>query len=212
MASMKNKYFIVILLILASSLSGITTSNLYKELIKKYDKVETFQAEIKQTSYYSEIDYTNISAGKIYYNSDKILIEYSSPKVEKILLSDNVVKIYQTESDRLIMTYADSSFVSLNMKYLISRIWDEELLKLTENSDYYIVKIKLTEKNAMANIDNIEFSIDKAEKLVKKVKYQDNLANEVEVIFSQINLNKPLSDELWKIKTTDSTQIIDYRE
>lgn len=193
-------------------LSAITPAELYQELIGEYSQIDTFQADIKQTSYYSEIGYTNVSEGKIYHNSDKILIEYTSPKVEKISLSDNVVKIYQEESDRMIMTYADSSFVSLNMMYLIERIWDDELVEIKENDNYYVVKIVLTEQNAIANIQDIEFSISKSEKLVNTVKYKDNIANEVNVEFTNILLNEPLKDELWEIEITEDTQIIDYRE
>jgi outer membrane lipoprotein-sorting protein len=197
---------------MASCLSAITSADLYQELIGEYSKIETFQADITQTSYYSEIDYTNISQGKIYHNAEKILIEYTSPKVEKISLADKLVKIYQEEDDRLIMTYADSSFVSLNMKYLLERIWDDELVEITESDAFYNVKVELSEQNSIANVEKIEFKIDKIEKLVQEVKYQDDSDNEVQVEFSNIILNEPLNDELWEIKTSEHTQIIDYRE
>ncbi len=207
-----NRLFTLILLVSASFLFAINPSDLYQELINKYGQVETFQADLQQTSYYSEIDYTNISQGKIYYNPNNIFIEYTSPKAEKISLSDDLVKIYQVEPDRMIMTYADSSFVSLNMKYLIERIWNDELVELTEDESYYIVKVELTEQNSIANIENIEFAIDKKEKIVQKVKYLDNSANEVQVLFSNIRLNEALPDNFWEIETTENTQIIDYRE
>lgn len=212
---MKITKFIIItliILLIASSLTAIESGELYQKLINKYNKIETFQANIIQTSYYSEIDYTNISQGKIYNNSDKIFIEYTSPKVEKISLADNIVKIYQEEDDRLILTYADSSFATLNIKYLIERIWNDETLTVTENDSLYVVNVLLTEDNAIANIDNVEFSIDKTEMLVQRVRYQDDLANEVDVLFTNIILNALIKDELWEIKTTEDTQIIDYRE
>ena len=212
MKIIKNSGVTLILLLMASSLAGITSNELYQELIAKYDKIDTFQANIKQTSYYSEIDYTNVSEGKIYHNPDKIFIEYTSPKVEKISLADNVVKIYQAEADRLILTYADSTFATLNIRYLIERIWNDETVTLIENDSLYIVDVVLTEQNGIANIENVEFSIDKKEKLVQRVKYQDDLANEVDVVFSNIILNAPLKDEFWKIELTENTQIIDYRE
>lgn len=212
---MKITKFIIItliILLIASSLTAIESGELYQKLINKYNKIETFQANIIQTSYYSEIDYTNVSQGKIYNNSDKIFIEYTSPKVEKISLADNIVKIYQEEDDRLILTYADSSFATLNIKYLIERIWNDETLTVTENDSLYVVNVLLTEDNAIANIDNVEFSIDKTEMLVQRVRYQDDLANEVDVLFTNIILNALIKDELWEIKTTEDTQIIDYRE
>jgi outer membrane lipoprotein-sorting protein len=72
--------------------------------------------------------------------------------------------------------------------------------------------VKLTEDNSMANIEDIEFAIGKKNMLVQKVKYKDSYENEVEVLFSNIILNMPIRDELWEIKTTEDTQIIDYRE
>ncbi len=209
---MKNRLLLSVFLLIGTYLLGMSNHELYQELMQVYDDISTFQADIEQTSYYSEIDYTNISEGKIFHNPEKILIEYSSPKVEKITLVDDVVKIYQEEADRLIMTYADSSFVSLNMKYLIERIWNDDLIEVTESVTNYIVKVKLTEANAIANIEDIEFSIDKKDMLVRKVKYKDSSNNEVEVLFSNILLNMPIRDELWEIKTTEDTQIIDYRE
>lgn len=209
---MKNRLLLSVFLLIGNYLLGMSNHELYQELMQVYDDISTFQADIEQTSYYSEIDYTNVSEGKIFHNPEKILIEYSSPKVEKITLVDDVVKIYQEEADRLIMTYADSSFVSLNMKYLIERIWNDDLIEVTESVTNYIVKVKLTEANAIANIEDIEFSIDKKDMLVRKVKYKDSSNNEVEVLFSNILLNMPIRDELWEIKTTEDTQIIDYRE
>lgn len=212
MKMIKSQIITLLLLVLGSSLAGITPNQLYQELILKYDEIKTFQADIKQTSYYSEIDYTNISEGRIYHNPDKISIEYTSPKAEKITLVGDVVKIYQEEADRLIITYADSTFATLNIRYLIERIWNDDAVILTEDDSLYIVNMVLTDENAIANIVNIEFSIDKKEKLVREVKYQDDSANEVHVVFSNMILNKALKDELWEIEATEATQIIDYRE
>jgi len=111
---MKNS-LVLLLIVVYSSLSGVTTQELYRSLIDKYNRVNTFQAEIEQVSYFSELDLTNTSQGKLYHDSERVLIEYTSPKVEKVSLSDNIVSIYQAESDRLIKTYADSTIVSLKM-------------------------------------------------------------------------------------------------
>ncbi len=212
MKTIKSKLVFFILLITGSCLSGINPQVLYQDLMEKYNLIETFQADIQQTSYYSEIDYYNVSEGRIYHNPDKIFIEYSSPKLEQISLSDNVVRIYQAEADRMIITYADSTFATLNIKYLIEKVWNDETVSIVENDSIYVVKIAMTEKNAIANITNVEFSIDKNNKLVEKVKYQDDLANEVQVIFSNILLNEAINDELWDIDISPNTQIIDYRE
>ena len=127
-------------------------------------------------------------------------------------MSDNVVRIYQAEADRMIITYADSTFATLNIRYLIERVWNDEEVLIEESDDLYVVKITLTETNQIANIKNIEFSIDKENKLVQKVMYQDDLANEVQVEFSNILLNEAIDDKLWDITITPNTQIIDYRE
>lgn len=211
MVSMKNS-LILLLIAVCSSISGITTQELYLSLISKYEGIETFQADIEQASYFAELEITNTSQGKLYHNPEKIKIEYTSPKIEKISLVDNVVRIYQTDSDRLIMTYADSTIASLKMEYLIKRIWDDENIELTESDENYIVKLVLTEKSALANIDNIILTISKNEMLVKNVKYLDQSENEVSVTFSNIIINEPLRDDIWEIELTDNTQVIDYRE
>lgn len=211
MLPMKNS-LILLLIVVCSSLSGVTTQELYHSLINKYNGVNTFQADIEQASYFAELELTNTSQGKLYHDSERILIEYTSPKVEKVSLSDNIVSIYQAESDRLIKTYADSTIVSLKMGYLIKRIWDEDNLQLVEDIEHFVVKIKLTEENALANIESIELTISKVEMLVKSVKYHDDGENEVSVTFTNIVVNEPLDEEIWEIEITDSTQIIDYRE
>lgn len=211
MLPMKNS-LILLLIVMCSSLSGVTTQELYHSLINKYNGVNTFQADIEQASYFAELELTNTSQGKLYHDSERILIEYTSPKVEKVSLSDNIVSIYQAESDRLIKTYADSTIVSLKMGYLIKRIWDEDNLQLVEDIEHFVVKIKLTEENALANIESIELTISKVEMLVKSVKYHDDGENEVSVTFTNIVVNEPLDEEIWEIEITDSTQIIDYRE
>lgn len=212
MVLMKNNILTLVLLTLVSALMGITSPELYGQLMAKYDKIITFQADIVQTSFYSEIDHINISEGEILYNSDKILINYTSPKEEKISLIENTVYIYQAEPDRLIKTYADSSFVSLNIKHLIKRVWNDQAIEITEQEDSYLVKTKLSEAKQFANIVLIEFLIDMKDYMVKNVKYQDDSSNEVSVSFSNIKLNKEIADDVWEMDLSDNTQIIDYRE
>jgi len=90
--------------------------------------------------------------------------------------------------------------------------WDEDNLELVEDIEHFVVKLKLTEESALANIESIELTISKAEMLVKRVKYHDDGENEVAVTFTNIVINEPLDEEIWEIKITDNTQIIDYRE
>lgn len=211
MVSNKVVKIIVILISFSTSLLAISSQDLYKQLINKYGSIESFQADIKQNSYYSEIDYSNESQGKIFYDKENLHIGYFTPREEIISLIDTLVYIYQAEEDRLIITYADSSFVSLNIAYLIEKVWDNNLVQIEEQDDFYLVNVNLEDDNLLANISKIEFEISKETSLVERLQYEDYSDNKVNIKFSNILLNVRPKESFWEIESSDKTQIIDYR-
>lgn len=211
MVSNKIVKIIVILISFSTSLLAISSQDLYKQLINKYGSIECFQADIKQNSYYSEIDYSNESQGKIFYDKENLHIGYFTPREEIISLIDTLVYIYQAEEDRLIITYADSSFVSLNIAYLIEKVWDNNLVQIEEQDDFYLVNVNLEDDNLLANISKIEFEIGKETSLVERLQYEDYSDNKVNIKFSNILLNVRPKESFWEIESSDKTQIIDYR-
>ncbi len=211
MVSNKIVKIIVILISFSTSLLAISSQDLYKQLINKYGSIESFQADIKQNSYYSEIDYSNESQGKIFYDKENLHIGYFTPREEIISLIDTLVYIYQAEEDRLIITYADSSFVSLNIAYLIEKVWDNNLVQIEEQDDFYLVNVNLEDDNLLANISKIEFEISKETSLVERLQYEDYSDNKVNIKFSNILLNVRPKESFWEIESSDKTQIIDYR-
>lgn len=208
----KRKVLYLICLIIANSLSAISLAEAYDSLLEKYEKVQSFQADIEQTSYYSEIEYTNVAKGKIYYTQNRLLIDYFEPNQEKICLNDNIVHIYQSKEDRLIISKADSSFISLNLGKLIKDVWLEDNAVIEDNNNFYRVKIDTRKNNNLVNISMIEFEIDKKDNLIKAISYQDESDNSVRILFSNVLLNDTISSEIWELDVSSETEIIDYRE
>jgi outer membrane lipoprotein-sorting protein len=191
---------------------GISSQDLYEKITTKYDEITSFIADMESSSYFSDLDHTTQSQGKIYFDKNNLHIAYFSPNKETISLHDSVIYIYQSQEDRLIITYADSSFVSLNLEYLIKKVWDADKVNIQELDKSYNVSIELTESNSLANINQIEFEVSKSTSLIERLQYGDFSNNKVNISFSNILLNKSPDDEdYWLIETNEDTQIIDYR-
>ncbi len=207
----KTNLTIILLLSVFSNLLAISSHQLYEQLVNRYNDMSSFQADINHTSYFADADYTNEAIGKIYFDKRYLHIAYQSPKEEIISLVDSLVYYYQVEEDVYIITYADSSFVSLNLENLIQKVWKDDLVNISEEDDYYKVDIELSEANSLANILNIDFKINKESNLVEEVKYLGDSGNSVTIVFSNIVLNDSPEGGPWSIETTENTQIIDYR-
>lgn len=209
-----NKIYILLLVLsnMTALLWGISSQDLYEKITTKYDEITSFIADMESSSYFSDLDHTTESQGKIYFDKNNLHIAYFSPNKETISLQDSVIYIYQSQEDRLIITYADSSFVSLNLEYLIKKVWDADKVNIQELDKSYNVSIELTESNSLANINQIEFEVSKSTSLIERLQYGDFSNNKVNISFSNILLNKSPDDEdYWLMETSEDTQIIDYR-
>ena len=209
---LKNFSLSIILLCSVLFLKAIDNDKLHGDLVSKYDQIKTFQADVRQTSYYNELDIEKVSEGKIYYTDEKLALSYSKPANEKIIFIDNVINIYQAEQNILIKTAADSSLVTLNMGYFIKHYWDKETAVVTslENNEY-LIELKLVGEYALSNIQKVELRINLRSLLVERISYSDENLNQVTLELSNILLNEDIPSSSWDLDIKDDTQIVDYR-
>lgn len=209
---MKKKIVIIFsMFLLIFNIYG-SVQSYYEQIMKKYDMVKTFQASLKQISYYSDLDIEKKSSGMLYYNNEKLLMDYNIPNIEQVLVENDLIRIYQKEDNRELITKLDSSFLSLNIKTMLNKFWNKSHVEIIEEDNKFIYfRLDIKDKDDQtANISIMELKVNKSDYVVYEIKYYDDSENSVIISFENIKINKDISKARWKLKLDDKTEIIDY--
>jgi len=76
---MKNNRIIITIILLSAALllSAAGLNDTYQQMLKAYEKLNTLQAVISQTNYFSQSKAKLVSSGNFYYQKGKICVRYA---------------------------------------------------------------------------------------------------------------------------------------
>lgn len=191
------KTFSIVFLIFAVTLFSIEVSQVYENLIKKYEKINLYQADFNQINYWSEIGDTLISNGKIYYNKEKLLMNYLLPKKQKMLLDSSKIVIWDIADKTAIITENTSS-ISRPID-IIKEFWDNSEIDVNQNKK----SMKITLKN-----DEQTIRVELNDYLIKNLTITDLNGNYVKYTFKNAKINKKISKSIFEINLPKDTNII----
>ena len=191
------KTFSIVFLIFAVTLFSIEVSQVYENLIKKYEKINLYQADFNQINYWSEIGDTLISNGKIYYNKEKLLMNYLLPKKQKMLLDSSKIVIWDIADKTAIITENTSS-ISRPID-IIKEFWDNSEIDVNQNKK----SMKITLKN-----DEQTIRVELNDYLIKNLTITDLNGNYVKYTFKNAKINKKIGKSIFEINLPKDTNII----
>ena len=202
MVTYLNKIFLFLLLPTLLIANEKVLETIYEEVLITYSTIHTYEANFVQENYWEEIDIYKTSEGKLYYNKENLLMNYSQPEGQKLLIKENSMTMYDPISEQAIIS--DEVEIELRPDKLISHYWDvseKELIEQFENT----IKIKLhtlEEENIIITISN---------NIVTEFDIVDKNKNLVIYKFSDIQINKALPDNIFELSLPEETSILDTR-
>ena len=206
----KRKFFCEFVLLLTTIIFGSqlyaqtkTLDTIYSDLQKKYKTIKSFQADFEQVNFWKELDVEKKSLGKIFYDKNFLLLDYSEPAGQKMLIDTLAVTIYDSTSNQALIS--DKIDTELRPDKFIALYWNDSEKKILENSD---------------NFSKVELVSETGEKIEVKIKHNlivgftffDDAGNYVKYEFQNIILNKSIPAEIFRINLPEDVNIIDRRE
>ncbi len=202
MATYLNKIFLFLLLPTLLIAKEKALEIIYEEVLITYSTIHTYEANFVQENYWEEIEVYKTSEGKLYYNKENLLMNYSIPEGQKLLIKENSMTMYDPISEQAIIS--DEIELELRPDKLISHYWDISEKELIEQFNDTI-KIKLLTPEEEKIVITITNSI------VTEFNIMDKNSNFVIYEFSDIQINKALPDKIFELNLPEETNIIDTR-
>ncbi len=178
-------------------------NKIHLDLIEKYDSIQTYEADFIQENFWKEINTAKTSYGKIYYDSSFLLLEYSEPEGQKLLIDSLSVTIYDSASNQVLIS--NKNDYELKPISIISDFWINSQKKMIKNSENE-VQIKLITP------ENEQIFVRIKDNLIIEIQIVDNSANMVKYSFSAEKINKQLSQEIFELNLPEDVNIIDNRQ
>lgn len=202
MAIYLNKILLFLLLPTLLIANEIALEKVYEEVLLTYSIIYSYEASFLQINYWDEIDVYKSSEGKLYYNKENLLMDYSQPMGQKLLVEENSMTMYDSVAEQAIIS--NKVEIEIRPDKLISHYWDISKKELLDQSDDTI-KIKLQtpeEEKIVITISN---------KFITEFNIVDINKNYVIYKFSDIRINKELPENIFDLTLPEDTSIIDTR-
>ena len=176
---------------------------IYADLVGNYKTITTFQADFEQINFWKELDVEKKSLGKIFYNKNFLLLKYSEPKGQLMLIDTLAVTIYDSTSNQALIS--DKIDTELRPDKFIALYWNDAEKKILENTPDFS-KVELISETG----EKIEVEIEK--NLISGFTFYDDAGNYVKYKFRNIVLNKSIPAEIFQMNLPKDVNIIDRRE
>lgn len=202
MVTYLNRILFIILLPTLLFANEVTLESVYEQILIKYSTIDTYETEFVQENYWNEIDVYKTSEGKLYYNKENLLMDYSQPDGQKLQIKENSITMYDPITQQAFIS--DQVDIELRPDKLISHYWDvsdKELLE--EYGD--TIKIKLLTPESETILITI------ANNMVVEFDIVDINKNFVIYKFSDILINKGLPENIFELHFPENTSVIDTR-
>ncbi len=202
MATYLNKILLFILLPILLIASEESLDTIYEDVLITYSTINTYETFFVQDNYWEEIDVYKSSEGKLYYDKENLLMDYSEPIGQKLLINENNMTMYDPVSGQAIIS--DKIEIELRPDKLISHYWDMSEKELIDqfNSTIRIKLLTPEEEKIIITISN---------NVVTEFNIIDKNGNFVIYKFSDIQINKALPDKIFELILPEGTNIIDTR-
>lgn len=202
MVTYLNKILLFILFPTLLIAGDVTLENIYEDVIITYSTIYTYEAEFKQENYWAEINIDKISKGKLYYDKENLLMDYSQPDGQKLHINKEFMTMYDPIAGQAMIS--DEFEIELRPDKLISLYWD---VSEKEIIDQYDNTVKIMLKSPQEE----DIIITISDKLVTEFNIVDKNGNFVIYKFSNVNINNALPENIFELTLPDSTNIFDTR-
>ena len=194
------------LLMLAGCLSAITADELYLKMSSSYKNIQSYQANVKQTNYFQDIDSSINYSGKMYFIPGRMLIHFDKPSLQRLLIEKGTFTLYDQSSNTIYTSQILQQYQRMNPLELLQLYWHRSTVSVKAGKAE-LVNVSLKPKKDSMLI-SISASINSKSGLVQSLSYQDCGGNQVSYSFSNIQLNKTIDASVWNFNYPKDAQRI----
>lgn len=217
---------IILMVFLTLPLRAEDISQIVDKIQKTYDGIKDFKADFMQESTNKALKYTITDTGVVYFKKPgKMRWDYIKKVDNKDILLQKIVndgeKIY-------FYTPADNQVIVDNIRSVIPSRAPGNFLAgmgsikkdfdVVENyyksekkrQDYYYLELK--PKAAIKGVKNIFIAVDKEKYLVRETITVDPFENTTKIVFSNIEKNKSIPDDVFKFQVPKGVNVITPEE
>jgi len=194
----------IILLIVAFLCFSLYSYNddILKNVENRYKNFISFEATIIQTNYFTQLDYSLDSSGKVYMQNNNFVIEYQLPFYQFIKLKSGELTIY-LDNEKTGIISNESDIYALAM-FQFSKILNNDLNYFRKTANLLEFEV-LT---SIPNINNLRIFICEINELIEKIVYLDETENQVSIEFKNQLFNQPLSRDIDSFSIPSDASII----
>ncbi len=201
------KINLILILLLSTLLAAQTTQELYQKLSARYSNLKSFQADVSQENHFVQINKTLSYTGKLYFQKDRMLMSFTSPSVQRLMIHNGFAELYDADSKTLFKSRVEPQFNKMNPIEILEHFWQKSELKILENKGGKS-RVRLTPAKDPL-ISSLEATLDNHSGLVSSLSYTDKSSNRVSYKFSNINLDKPIPASVWNFSYPKNIQVIE---
>ena len=198
---------IVMVFTFASKSLAEVLSDRGKDLVsllqKKYETTTDITSNFEQETFVAGSSEGLKAEGTVYFNRPhQMRWEYSQPEPQLIVTSGKEVYVYEEEANQVMVLPRD--------QLLSSEISKAFFLGKGDLKRFFIVEhpvegqpdarwvLKLTPRNPVPQVCTIWIVVDSDTHLVKEMWLEDQLGGRTHLVFSNVRVNKGLSDDLFR--------------
>jgi outer membrane lipoprotein-sorting protein len=183
-----------------------STDELHKKLNTRYDGLQSFQAEVKQTNYFSQIKQSIVYHGKLYFSPGRMVMHFDKPNVQRLMVSSGNAELYDASSNTILRSKMLPEFGKMNPVEILQHYWSKSEVSIVSKDQNMTTLRLIPQKDPM--IKELTAKIDTKSGLVHSLGYSDAASNTVSYEFSNIRTNQSIPASVWKFAYPKDVQVI----
>jgi len=128
-------FFILLLLLVTALLQADKVDETYKKMTKAYAELTSWQAVINQTNHFAQTKTKLSSSGRFYYKKNQIVIRYSKPNEQVLLIKGGKMTMFDKSSNAVVKSELVSAVQTLNPVEIIKLYWDKSNRSIKKSTD-----------------------------------------------------------------------------
>ncbi|MDX9828468.1 MAG: outer membrane lipoprotein carrier protein LolA [Spirochaetia bacterium] len=200
------KISIILILSLFGVLYAITTSELHDKVKLRYQNLSSFQANVQQTNYYTQLKRSIVYSGKLYFTPGRMLMSFSKPSVQRLQIQSGKAELYDASSNTLLRSNMQPEFGKMNPVEILQHYWTRSKVSIVKQEKHLCTVKLIPQKDPM--IKDMQAVIDSKTGIVNSLKYADPAGNTVTYLFSNIKRDAAIPPSVWKYDYPKDVQVI----
>lgn len=179
-----------------------------------YEKTNDFHADFVQKTFVKSAKKTTVEEGSVFFKNPKnMLWKYTKPEVKKLIINSRKAWLYLPQEKIAYTQNADNIFKSkMLIKFLIGlgKLKDEFSIEYakpdaTDKDGNYLLLLTPVEKNPLC--ESLNLTVDKNNLYILQVSFDDVFGNFTTLNFSNISMNKGITEKIFEFKPPAGVQI-----